>query len=50
MSESFELLGDVPRHRKMDSSILLVPFQSDAQILCPIVANSEVIIFIEAVQ
>ena len=50
MAEPFECLGGVPRHRKMDPFIFVVPFQSDAQISRPIVVNGDLIMFIEAIQ
>ena len=50
MSELFERLRGVPRNRKMDPSIFVVPFQSDAQIARPFVVNGDLIILIEAVQ
>ena len=50
MAESFECLGDVPWHRNMDPSNVLVLFQSDAQISRPFLVNIEIIILIKAVQ
>ena len=50
MDKYFECLGEVPRHRKMESSICLVPFQSDAQILRPFIFNDDLIMLIEDVQ
>ena len=46
MEESFDCLGYLPWHRKMDPSIFFVPFQSDAQIL---LVNGEFTMLIEAV-
>ena len=50
MAELFECLEDVTRHRKMDLSIFVVPFQSDAEILRPFVVNVGLIVLIESVQ
>ena len=48
MAESFECLGYVSWHRKMDNFVFVVPFQSDAHILRPFVVNGDLIMLNEA--
>ena len=50
MAKSFECLGYISWHRKMDPSVFVVLFQSDAQISRPFVVNGDLIMLIEAVQ